>query len=449
MSRFTRLLYLCAIAVGATAQPPPQYLINTTAGTGVAGFSGDAGPAFTAEVNNPWSVLVTSSGVLVVDTFNNRVRFVNTSTGWINTVAGNGTRGSTGSGGTATSAALKLPAAVAVDDAGDLYVSEHGGDVVRVISSATGVISGFAGTGVGGYAGDTGAATSAQLNGPWGVAWASNVVYIADSANAVVRAVAGGVITTVAGNGTWGFNGESGVATQLLLNYPCGLAESGGVLYVADAGNNRIRALVISTSQMSTVAGSGDSASSAGSYTGDGGLAVAATLFNPSGVAVSPAGEMWIADTANDVVRYVDAGGVIHTVAGDAVEGAPPSPGGYNGDGEVATAASLFGPTGVALDAEGRVFVADADNDRVRVLTPCVGGCSGTPTPTSTGSPRATVSSTRTPGGGGGGGEGTFGRSGLVGPLIGIVLGVIVLVLATLFVWSKLGRKGEGRPYQA
>jgi sugar lactone lactonase YvrE len=186
--------------------------ITTIAGTGTAGYSGDGGQATSTQLNFPLGVTVDAQGnVYVADTSNNRVRKI--SGGIITTVAGTGTPGFAGDGGQATSAQLNIPGGVAVDSQGNLYIADEGNQRVRKVSG--GIITTVAGIGTAGYSGDGGQATSAQLNFPHGVEVdAQGNVFITDTDNSRVREVTGGIITTIAGNGTAGFSGDGGQATS-------------------------------------------------------------------------------------------------------------------------------------------------------------------------------------------------------------------------------------------
>lgn len=340
-------------------------VINTVVGNGTVGYCGDGGTAASACLKWSYGLAVDTAGNLyIADTSNSRVRKVS-SGGIIRTVAGNGIGGYTGDGGPATSAELYGPFDVAVDVAGNLYIADPnptGAEHIRKVTSA-GIISTLAGTGQGAYGGDyggdSGPATSARLNGPTGVAidLAGNV-YIADRSNNRVRKVtATGSISTVAGNGTAGFSGDDGPATSAELYSPSGVAvDMAGNLYIADTLNRRIRK--VSGGIITTVAGNGNLA-----YSGDGGPATSASLFNPSAVVVDSVGNMFIADTSNFVVRKVTLAGIITTVAGNGVLG-------YSGDGGPATSAKLYYPVGVAVDLAGNLYIADSSNLRVRKVTP-------------------------------------------------------------------------------
>jgi N-acetylneuraminic acid mutarotase len=329
---------------------------------GTAGYSGDGEAATSAELNAPFGAVVDSSGNLyIADADNNCIRKVTASTGIITTVAGNGTEGYSGDGGAATSAELDTPTGVAVDTSGNLYIVDLNNDLIRKVTASTGIITTVAGNGTLGYSGDGGAATSAELNSPFGVAVdASGNIYIADSGNNNIRKVTAstGIITTVAGNGTGGYSGDSGVATSAELNSPFGVAvDASSNLYIADSGNNRIRKVAASTGIITTTAGNGTAG-----YSGDSGAATSAALYSPFGVAVDASGNIYIADTYNLVIRTVTAStGIITTVAGNGTAGS-------TGDGGAASSAELSYPTGVVVDSLGNFYIADYNNNKVRTV---------------------------------------------------------------------------------
>jgi uncharacterized protein (TIGR03437 family) len=225
-----------------------------------------------------------------------------------------------------------------------------------VVFGQTSTITTFAGNGTGGYGGDNGSATNARLNYPSGVAFdAAGNLYIADIDNHRVRKVSNGIVTTVAGTGIEGYSGDNGPATGARLNYPHGLAfDSAGDLYIADMDNHRIRK--VSNGIITTVAGSGT-----GGYGGDNGLATNARLNYPAGVAFDPAGNLFIVDIDNHRIRKV-SGGIITTVAGTGT-------GGYGGDNGPATNARLNYPHGIAFDSAGNLHIADMDNHRIRKVS--------------------------------------------------------------------------------
>jgi sugar lactone lactonase YvrE len=362
--------FALALICGVLAGTAGAQIIITVAGTGSLGYSGDGGPAASAQLDLPRGVAVDASGNLyIADTNNNRVRKVSSTSGIITTVAGNGICANTalgcysGDGGPATSAGLNSPGGVAVDANGDLYIADA--DDCRVLKvSAGGIITTVAGSGWCGYSGDGGPAASAMLWQPLGVAVdATGSLYIADAYNSRVRKVSpAGIITTVAGTGgcwispIYCYSGDGGPATSAELSYPLGVAvDVTGNLYIADAMNGRVRK-VSAGGIITTVAG-GCSCSSPG----DGGPATSA-FVSPWGVAVDASGNLYIADAGNGRVRKVSPAGIITTVAGD--DGL-----GYPGDGGLATSAELNEPSGVAVDARGDLYIADALDNRVRLVT--------------------------------------------------------------------------------
>lgn len=291
--------------------------ITTFAGTGAFAFAGDGGPAARASVFNPNGVAADGQGnVYIADSTNNRVRKVNAS-GTISTVAGTGSPTFSGDGGPAASAALQTPMALAVDASGNLYIADSANNRVRKVNAA-GAISTVAGGAIlPGYSGDGGQAVGAGLFLPGGIAVdTSGNLFIADIGNNRIRKVsAGGVITTVTGNGTKGFSGDGGPATAAQLNLfgaHAGVAvDSAGNLYIADIANHRVRK-VDGAGVITTVAGNGIAG-----FSGDGGPAVNAGLNNPTDVAVDAAGNWYIADTTNHRVRKVtvSSGGAAPTIS--------------------------------------------------------------------------------------------------------------------------------------
>jgi uncharacterized protein (TIGR03437 family) len=340
------------------------YTIKTFAGSGVSGYTGDNGPAANAQLNYPWAVAVDSAGSLyIADTYNQCIRKV--SNGVIVTVAGNGTPGYSGDNGPATSAQLNYPSGVAVDSAGNIYIADYFNQRIRKVSN--GVIATVAGVGTWGFSGDNGPAANAQLYGPNGVAVdsAGNVyiadtfnyrvrkisngvittvagggsvlgdggpatsallglpyavavdsagsLYIADAGANRIRKVSSGAITTVAGNGTIGYSGDGGPATSAQLYDPFGVAvDSTGNLYIADTGNARVRE--VQNGVISTVAGNGTPG-----YSGDGGPAGSAMLDYPSGVAVGP-GIVYVSDADNQRIRALippppSFGGIVNSAS--------------------------------------------------------------------------------------------------------------------------------------
>ncbi len=351
-------LYIADSGSNVIREVSSSGVMTTIAGSGKPGFAGDGGPASSAQLNNPNGLAVDAAGnVYIADTSNNRVRKV-TSSGVISTVAGTGTSGFSGDNGPATNAQLRSPASVTVDAAGNFYIADNFNRVRKVNSS--GVISTVAGNGSFGYTGDGVAATTAALNSPSGIAVdAAGNLYIADTSNNRVRKVvaASGAISTIAGNGTNNFSGDGGPATSAQMNSPFGVTQdSSGNLYISDSGNNRIRK-VTTSGIISTFAGNG-----ASGFSGDGGLAASAQLSGPAGLAVDAAGNLYIADVNNNRIRKVTPAGIISTVAGSSSQG-------FAGDGGPATSAKLTLPEGVAVDATGNLYIADMFNNRIRMVT--------------------------------------------------------------------------------
>ncbi|MEW6467572.1 MAG: T9SS type A sorting domain-containing protein [Bacteroidota bacterium] len=291
--------------------------IYTIAGNGTSGYSGDGGLATMAKVNFPGGMAVDASGNLIIaDEFNNRIRMVSTS-GIITTIVGTGVAGSGGDGGAATAAQLNLPFSVTLDGAGNLYIAEYGGHRIRKVN-ASGIITTVAGTGTAGFSGDGGSATLAQLNNPTGVAIDGlGNLYIADWNNNRIRMVnTSGVMTTVAGTGAPGFSGDGGPANVAQLNKPIDVdIDLNSNIYITEQNNNRVR-LVNSLGVISTYVGTG----SAG-YGGDGGNAVMAQINSPAGSALDTSGNLYIADFNNNRIRKVDAWGTITTFAGTGTAG--------------------------------------------------------------------------------------------------------------------------------
>ena len=276
----------------------------------------------------------------------------------ITTFAGTGDVGSTGDGGAATSAQLFYPEGVAVDISGNVYISDVQNDNIRMVTS-TGIITTIAGTGEYGSSGDAGAATSASLRSPWGVSVdISGNVYIVDQGNNKIRMVTStGIITTFAGTGIWGDSGDGGAATSATFNYPYGVSvDISGNVYIVDNNNHKIRK-VNSAGIITTFAGTGEYGSG-----GDGGAATSAQLYSPSGVSVDISGNLYIADGGNHKIRMVKSAGTIITIAGTGAYGS-------SGDGGAATSATLSYLYGVSVDISGNVYIADTYNQKIRKVT--------------------------------------------------------------------------------
>jgi len=337
----------------------PGGVISTVAGSASPGFSGDGGLATSAQLNSPYNIDVDAAGNLfIADRGNYRIRRV--AGGVINTIAGLGNPGFnfSGDGGPATSALFNQPEGIAVDATGNIFVADTGNNRVRLFTLG-GFINTVAGRSTSGFSGDGGAANAAMLNGPQGLAVDSvGNVFITDRFNNRIRKVTqGGLISTVAGNGSVAFSGDNGPALNAGMTAPSGIAvDAAGNIFIADEVDNRIRKITTG-GVISTVAGNGNAG-----YSGDGGLATSAALLQPTGVAVDTAGNIYIADRSNHRVRKVTPNGIISTVAGTGVPG-------FGGDGFPAASTLLSLPTGVAIDAAGNLFITDYGNSRVRKVS--------------------------------------------------------------------------------
>ncbi len=346
---------LAESSAGVAAEPT----ITTIAGTGVSGDTGDGGPALVAEIDHPRGLAFLNDGSLVfTEPFLNVVRRIS-STGTMTTVAGTGVGDFAGDGGPATQAKLNIDHGVAAMTEGVFVVSEKFNNRIRRID-AHGTITTIAGTGKQDFGGDGGPATSGVIQLPRGVAATTDgVLLIPDSGNNRVRRIAlDGTITTVAGIGLPGGDGDGGPATAARLDVPFSVAPlpSGGFL-VAERAGNRIRR-VSADGTITTVAGTGEAG-----FSGDGGPATAATLTDPHCALALPDGGFLVADASNNRVRRVSAGGTITTIAGTGVAG-------FSGDGGAAAAAELNFPKALALLPNHRGFViGDALNHRIRLVT--------------------------------------------------------------------------------
>ena len=328
--------------------------INAYAGqSGTASYAGDGGLATAATFSSPFGIAMDHAGnIYVADNNNNVVRKI-TQGGYISTFAGTGTAGGSGDGGAATSAKLNHPRGLAFDSSGNLYIADTSSCVIRKVTPA-GIISLYAGSYVSNYSGDGGAATSATMSSPYGIAFDSNSnLYIADKSNNVIRKVtAGGTISTFAGNHTAGYSGDGGAATAAKLNGAKGVAvDASGNVYIGDGANNRVR-MVNGSGIISTFAGTGSATDS-----GDGSAASVAGVVNPQTVMVDAAGNVLIGEGAR--LRWVSTGGVIQTIMGNGTSGS-------SGNGGAATSAMVGTITGVVLDAQGQLYVVDNSNSVVR-----------------------------------------------------------------------------------
>ncbi len=323
-------------------------LINTIAGTGIAGYTGDTGLASSCTFRSPQGI-VQNGSIYIADTANNVVRMINMTTNCILTIAGTGTAGYSGNGGAATLAKFDTPTGIFAASNGNIYVADSANHVIRMINS--GIISTVAGNGIAGYSGNvsatvTGIATAAQLNTPQSICLdSSGNIYIADTGNNVIRKVDTSFppkITTYAGTGTAGYSGDNEQAVAAKLQAPVGICiDSSNNLYIADTGNNVIR-IVYSTGIINTFVGSG--------------------LSSPAAICLDSSNNLYIADTGNNLVRKINTSlGLMSILAG--------STPGYAGDGGLALNAKMKAPSGICVNGTGNIYIADTLNNVIRELT--------------------------------------------------------------------------------
>ena len=349
-------LFLLLFSVQASAQK-----IVTVVGNGTSGYGGDNGPALSAMIN-PYSFTIDGYGnIYIADNTNYRVRKVNTS-GIITTIAGNGNPGHSGDGGLATNAMIGAAIGVLADSAGNVYFSEGVAQTIRKVDNV-GVISTIAGNGTSGFSGDGGPATAAQLAGPNSILMdKKGNIYVCDLINNHIRKISTtGIITSIAGTGVGiagGYSGDGGPATAANLKYP-GFACWGpnGDLYFCQWPHAVVRR-IDTFGIITTVAGNGTPG-----YSGDGGPATNAQMNKPTGIAVDTSGNLYIAECNTHVLRKVDkATGIISTIAGVGTAG-------YSGDGGPASAAQFYTPDCLFFDRAGNLYVNDYGNSLIRRIT--------------------------------------------------------------------------------
>jgi len=340
-------------------------------------YSGDGGLATDAGMS-PSNIAVDEAGNLYVSS-DHRIRKVDTD-GIISTIAGNGIAGYSGDGGPATLSQFYFPGGIMVDNLGNLYVADTYNHRIRKIDT-DGIVTTVAGDGSEGCSGDGGSAVEAQFLKPVDIAIdnLSNLYISSAGCNRIHKVDTHGIITTVAGGNYWAdykTHGDGGTATEASLDWPTDITvDSIGNLYIADSLNNIIRK-VDTDGIITTVVG--DSAKSlSGDFSGDGNVATSARLSNPTSVAIDSTGNLYIADYVNDRIRKVDANGIITTVAGSGIGEYTYS--GKNGDGGPATESNLYGPVDITLDKNGNLYIVENNNHCIRKVaftspSPCTYG---------------------------------------------------------------------------
>jgi streptogramin lyase len=350
---------LAALLV-ASAAAAPSWQISTLAGTGTLGFSGDGGSAMSAQITDPYGIVRGPDGAIWFCEHNgHRIRRV-AADGTISTIAGTGTKGYTGDGGAATAAMLNLPHELRFDRGGNIFIADMGNNAVRRIDAKTGIITTVAGGGKAGYAGDGGPAAAAALRGPHSIQFdGAGTLYICDVGNHAIRTVdpKTGVISTFAGTGKPGPTPDGSPIAGTPLNNPRSLdVDRDGNLWVVTREGNQVLKFDSKAGKIQVVAGTG-----AAGVTGNGGPAKQATLSGPKGIALDAAGNAWLADTESHTIRMIDrATGNIERVAGTGAAG-------NGGDGDP-LACAMNRPHGIFADADGAVFIGDSEANRVRVL---------------------------------------------------------------------------------
>lgn len=349
---------LALLAAVVAVWPAPAAEIRTIAGNGAKGFSGDGGPASSAQVNNPFGLVRGPDGALYFcDTDNHRIRKI-AADGRISTVAGSGARGYSGDGGPALEAKMNEPYEVRFDPAGDLFVVERASHTVRRIAMRTGIISTIAGTGIEGFSGDDGPAVKAQLKQPHSIGIdRAGDVYTCDILNHRIRKVtmSTGIISTFAGTGEKKPTPDGAAIAGTPLNGPRALDfDAAGNLWLALREGNAIYRLDLKAGTIHHAAGTGKSG-----FTGNGGPARTATLSGPKGISIAPDGDVYFADTESHTIRRIELkSGKMELVAGTGQRGDGPE-----GD---PLGCKMNRPHGVFVDRDGTVLIGDSEAHRVR-----------------------------------------------------------------------------------
>ena len=341
------------------------WIITTVAGNGEVGYSGDAGPAIEAALNNPFDVVFDVAGNLIfTDTFSHCIRRVDAASGVITTIAGTTEVGYSGDGGPAMAVRFNEPYGMATDGSGALYVADRLNAVVRRIDATSGIVTRFAGTGEKGFGGDGGPADRAGMVEPNGLAFSRDCsrLYIADVSDNRVRVVdmASGTISTFAGTGAAAHDGDGGpaIAAGVFGARAVGVRPSDGAVYVMERQGSCLRLVEPEGGAISTVSSTGETG-----YGGDGGPIAAAIYDRPKEMTVDGDGDVLVVDTENHVIRLIDwAAGQVTTIAGTGQSG-------FNGDDIPATQATLGRPHGVAIGPDGSFYIGDTENHRIRKVS--------------------------------------------------------------------------------
>jgi trimeric autotransporter adhesin len=350
-------LFLCLLSCQSYGQ-----IISTCAGNGIGGFSGDSGLAINAMINSPADIAADDKGnMFVSDWFNQRIRKVD-SNGIISTIAGIGIPGFSGDGSLARFASIYNPKAITSDSFGNIYFVDESNFRIRKIN-ASGIISTIAGNGISGYSGDGGLAIQASLDFiyPDLISDKQGNLYFTQGVNHVVRKISTtGIISTIAGTGSPGSNGNGGLAMNARLNIPCGIAfDQQGNLHIADLGNNQIRK-VDTLGIISRIAGS---VFGTPGYSGDSSLALSSLLARPEAIIIDNLNNIYFSDGGNERIRKIDPFGMITTYAGNGTRG-------YSNDGYFANYAAIGYISGLGIDKKRNLYLADNENSRIRKVTP-------------------------------------------------------------------------------
>jgi streptogramin lyase len=335
--------------------------IDTIAGTGQPENNGDAGQATKTNIEQPFGVEVGPDGALYIcEIGHHRVRRLDLKSGELTTAAGNGTKGYSGDGGSATKAQLNEPYEVRFDSNGNMLFVEMQNHLLRKVDAKTGAISTVAGTGDAGFGGDGGPAIKAQFRSPHSIALDQyDNIYIADIGNHRIRRVhaKSGIVTTIAGNGERKPPTDGEAAAGKPMIGPRALFVQEGILWIALREGHSVWRMDLANGVLRHVAGTGQKG-----FSGDGGPAKEATFDGPKGIALDHAGNIYVVDTENHAIRKVDAkSGQISTLAGQG-----PQHQGGTGDGGPATSATMDRPHGICMGPDGAVYIGDSSNHRVR-----------------------------------------------------------------------------------